>query len=237
MKYGKRKRSSSVRRRRPVSRARYRKRISRRVARPLRPATYAFKRSISTTLDLGNISAYSDWIYTPLEPGGNKKWTFQLRDLSEFGDFTTLFGFYRINAVNVQIIMPNTVTDAGALTQAARGNFVCYAIADRDTFADSYTSGVEADYLRCQSHKKTLMTTTDGRPHNFYMKVNQLSLATHSETNNDYRVVSPKFISTKEPYTKHYGLQTRIQRTDNQEFGGGVVKFIMTYYMEFKRVE
>ncbi|AXQ65783.1 MAG: capsid jelly roll protein [Cressdnaviricota sp.] len=233
----KRKRSTGVRRSRTRTIRRLRKRVARSIARPLRPATYRFKRSISTTLDLGNIDPDPNWIYTPAEPGANRKWVFALSDLTEFGDFTSLFGFYRINAVNVQIIMPNTVTDAGALGQAAKGNFIAYAISDESTFGNQYSNGIEAAYLRCQSHSKKLLTTTTGRGHNFYMKVKQLSLAAHSAENNDYRVMRPAFISTAEPYTKHYGMQTRIQRTDNQPFVNGTMKVILTYYIECKRVE
>lgn len=177
------------------------------------------------------------WIYTPTEPGANRKWIFSLADLEEYGDFTSLFGFYRIKAVNVQVIMPNTVTDAGALGAAAKGNFVAYAVTDESTFTNSYTSGVEAQYLKCQSHAKRLLTTTTGRGQSFYMPVKQLSLAAHTETNNDYRVMRPAFIATAEPFCKHYGLQMRIQRTDNQAFAGGVVKFILTYYLQMKRAE
>ena len=133
--------------------------------------------------------------------------------------------------------MPNTVTDAGALGTAARGNFICYAISDESTFSSQYTNGTEKQFLKCQSHAKRLLTTTTGRGQSFYMPVKQLSLTAHNEINNDYRVVRPAFIATAEPFTKHYGMQTRIQRTDNEPFADGTVKIILTYYIECKRVE
>jgi len=92
-----------------------------------------------------------------------------------------------------------------------------------------------------QCSQRALCIKTDGLPVVVRHDVKQSSLLNHTAVDSDYAVISPKFISTVEPGTTHFGVNMHLQRVDGLAFQSGknnsqYVRIESTFNLEFKQV-
>jgi len=226
-----------VRRRRRVIRRVTRRKI--RVARPMKPLVYNFKRSFVDNIQLNATVAPDGWYANT--NGIYQTNTFNLGQVNDPLDFTNLFASYRILAAKQQYYFSNSVSEAPGNTQ-----LIMYMKPNRTgaiyTNTPPYSPLREVDFLDTQSYKKRLCLSTNGHPVSVYQKVHQLQEVYHNIGNTDYAVAKPKFISTGEYQTPHYGMDCRIQRVDGEPFSEGTTdyphcKIITTIYFQCRQVQ
>lgn len=213
-----------------------------RVQRGLRPAVHIFRRSITQTIALSTTAVPEGWYAS----GNNlyKNWGFSLSSLNSFAEFTDLFKYYKLAGARIQMYFSNTNSSAatgpgGSYNPNAQ---ILMHIDTNQDGEDSSTSGLEATYLNSQTAKKRLCLNTLGKPIDIYMPLRQQSMIYGGAANTDYATVRPKWISTTEPTTPHFGFKMMLQRVDGQGFASiaannQYVKIITTLYFKCKKVE
>lgn len=211
-----------------------------RVQRGMAPSVHIFRRSITQTIALDTSAVPEGWFAS----GNNlyKNWGFSLSSLGSFSEFTDLFKYYKLSGARVQMFFSNNVSGAiNAGYNMSNNQLLLHIDSNRDG-EDSSTSGLEATYLNSQTAKKKLCLNTTGRPLDMYMPLRQQSMLYGGAANTDYATVRPRWVSTTEPTTPHFGYKTMIQRVDGQSFGNATgnkqyVKIITTLYFQCKKVE
>lgn len=240
--YGK----SSIRKRTKRANMRRRARKSRggwKLARPMRPRVYNFTRCFVETVQLVNNAGgpVPDGWQIAADAGMVKAQAFNLAQLPDYSEFTSLYAQYRILAVKTTMYFSSTNSDQGNEALANK-QILLYMAPNRNGVGHAVKPLTESHFLQTQATKKKLCLNTNGRPISVYMKLNQLNEVYAGTVNSDYTAVKPKFISTTETSTPHYGLDFRFQRVDNGLFsaGGSVypsVKMIHKVYLQCRQVE
>lgn len=215
------------------------KRAGVRVQRGLAPAIYPFKRSMSTTIGLNTTSLPEGWSAS----GNNlyRNWGFSLAQLGSYSEFTELFKYYKLCGVRVQMYFSNTNSNSKDGGASPNQQIIMWIDTNKDG-ADVAASGLEATYLNSQTAKKKLCLRTTGKPIDIFMPLRQQDIIYGGIGNNDYATVRPKWISTTEPTTPHFGYKMMLQRVDGQAFTSGLsnsqyCKIIQTLYFKCKKVE
>ncbi len=233
----KRTKRSNIRRRRRV------RATSWKIARPMRPRVYNFTRSYVETIQLVNNPSGpvpSGWSVTD-DAGMVKAQAFNLAQLPDYSEFTSLYAQYRILAVKTTMYFSSTNSNAGDDSLANR-QILLYMAPNRNGVSNTVKPLTESHFLQTQATKKKLCLNTNGRPISVYMKLNQLNEVFSGTVNTDYTAVRPKFLSTTETATPHYGLDFRFQRVDNAGFSAGGAaypscKMIHKVYLQCRQVE
>lgn len=224
-------------RKRPYRKRRYvRKRKSKsRLGRPSRglsQSVYLFKRRRQEVVQLNAAVLPAGWQL--VNAGVCREWSFALSDLTDFQEFVNLFDLYKITACKVEIFMSNSLANANL-----NENLICYAAPSRS----GQTPTMDEDYfLNKQASKKKYAYVGSARPVTYYMKLNQLAMVYGQPTGvppsvTDYATIRPRWVSTQEPTTEHYGLDTRIQLVNNTSLPNAFMKVVMTYYIACKGAE
>lgn len=195
-----------------------------------RPAVHLFRRAFTKTLALSNVTAPAGWTAE-----GNaiySNFSYKLNDLLSATDFTNLFQQYKINGVKQELIFSNTSS------MDTNSQLLVYWDANKD--GQSRTRS-EQTFLDSQTSKHVILKPPSKQKITLYTKLKQLS-NTFKLTDDDYAVVNPRWISTAEPNTPHYGCSMRIQRVDDKPFGTDLTNFqylkiITTMYIACKKVQ
>lgn len=205
------------------------------------PAIYPFKRSISQTIGLNTATPPEGWSVS-----GNhlyKNWGVSLGELEDYQEFTQLFKYYKLKGIRIQMYFSNTNSTASQAPGSASPNqqILMWIDTNKDGY-NTAASGLEKTYLTSQTAKKKLCLSTTGKPVDIYMSLRQQSEMYGSPGNTDYTTIRPRWVSTSEPTTAHYGLKMMLQRVDGQPFTSGItnsqyVKIIQTVYLQCKKVE
>ena len=213
------------------------------VARPMRPAVYSFKRSTSEVVQLNTQTVPLGWTAS-----GNalcKNLNYKLSDLPDYLEFVKLFRRYKINAVRVQMYFSNTGSTEASnplsseTPQIQNANnqimWVCPSPAGNSTIIGP------DQMLQIQSAKRRPCLNGDGKPISIVSRVRQLGMRYGGEQNTDFAVVKPRFVSTQEPHTIHYGQSICFERADQSVFANNshnyqTVRIIYTYYFQCKQV-
>lgn len=217
-------------RRRTVRRVR---RSFKRVARPMRPLTYSFTRSFARELDMSDVVNDPYWFWN--DSGANYDVVLALNDLNTFTDFTTLFAQYKLTGVTITFYCPSTNV---TLAQPNVGNsqLMLYTVPNQ-AGRPRMTNLTETDCLNTQCVKKRLLMNSNGRGVSMFIPLKQLRMTFASLTDTDYAVAPPKFISTDETATPHYGPTLRIQTVSGGTTSGQKIKYIMKVHLSTKQVE
>ena len=206
------------------------------VPRGLRPKTYYFKRSRAFNIDLKDQTGTTGLTLTS---DGGVVWLVEaaLVELPNYTELTNLFSQYKITGLAIKFY------PIVSQTQLANSENILIRTAYGRTGRALGGSSTQAEWLEKQATKTRVMPN-QGYPISFYMKLNQLSKLFSDVTSatEDYSVVRPRFISTQEPRTPHYGYQFRFDNTSflniNQiADGNGQYKVEMCYYIQCKGVE
>lgn len=210
------------------------------------PAVHIFRRALTQTIILSTNTPPEGWSTS----GNNlyKNWGFSLTSLGSYTEFTDLFKYYKLSGARVQMYFSNTNSSAAGIGDTTAGNYnpnsqIMMHIDTNNDGADLASSGLEQTYLDSQTAKKKLCLNTIGKPIDIYMPLKQQSVL-YGTTSDDYAIVKPKWISTTEPTTPHFGFKMMLQRVDGQNFSGPTTmansqycKIITTLYLQTKKVQ
>lgn len=219
-------------RRRPFRKRHFRKK--RRVGSVLRPAVHKFKRVVQEISLLTTGEVPTNWIADT--NALYRQFVFTLNDLPAPTEFTNLFTAYRIKGVRIQGFFSNTqsITENQNVMMTYSNNW------------NGQTIVLSSDYFnqRQAVKRRLLLNTRGGASIDIYMPMRQLSnVWSGSALSNDYGTMKPKWISTAEPSTPHYGINMRLERVDGQTYGSGALvstyptlRVVHTYYLECRGV-
>lgn len=203
-------------------------------------STYKFKRQLSTVLALVPAGDPTTGWNASGDNGLYKQWVFSIADLVE-GPFQALFKAYKITAVKVDLMFNNTNTGDMSGRQIQVYATPWKTGRARGTIPPMAPPLTEQILLDTQAKTKRI-AINGGKKLSYYMRVNQLAEVYNNPLTGgtDYGVTRPKFISTGEPSTKHYGLEMYINKVDGTAFPDAEpqrVRCTATYYMTFRGVE
>lgn len=203
------------------------------------PRVLQFKRRFSDNLILNTGSPPLGW--TSLSAGGDEALTlayvFSMAQIPNYANFTNLFDSYRIKGVRLQGYYSFTM--AGPSSQAQ--TMLHYA---RDHLGQNTASVLTEDwYNERPRSRKRLLVNSVGRPSfDIFMPLSQLSNTYQSGVNTDYTMQKPRFISTNEVNTPHYGFNLRLARIDGQPWTANssnqypTLKLFTTVYFEMRGI-
>lgn len=203
------------------------------------PRVLQFKRKFSNDLVLNTYSAPPGW--TSLEPSGDQALTlgyvFSMAEIPNYQNFTNLFDSYRIKGVRLQGYYSFTTASPENQAQV----MLHYA---RDHLGQNTASVLTEDWFneRPRSRKRLLVNSTGKPSFDIYMPLTQLANTYQSTVNTDYTMQKPRFISTNEVNTPHYGFNLRLSRIDGQPWTHSTsnqyptLKIFTTVYFEMRGI-
>lgn len=213
----------------------------------MRPRTYNFTRSFVETIDLNSTSPPTGW--TAVENGLTRSQPFKISDLPDYAEFQALFSQYRLLAVKQEFFFADTAsvnvqkTTVGTVYNNSGNKQIMMYTCPNSVGANNAASLTEQFFMQSQCVKKRLCLNSSGFPIKVYTKLKQLSSVFSAELGNkDYAKSKPRFVSTGEVQTEHYGIDMRLQRVDGEEFsfGGSVypkVKIVTKVYLQTRQVK
>ena len=206
------------------------------IARPLRPAVYNFKRTISTIVTLGQDQGWQN-----NDTGGiANTFAFKLSDLNQHSDFFNLFKYYKIAGVRTQLYFSNTNSERGAVTQSQNNQLMIWYDTNKD--GNVANAPTETHFLNSQTAQKRVALTTDRKPIDIFQRVMISNEVYRSPLATSYTLMRPKWLNTSVDDVPHYGLDMSISRVSKQNLSQGQTNYqymniISTYYIQCKKVE
>lgn len=196
----------------------------------VKPSKYIFKRTFDNSFEMNPGAIPANWAVT--EDGFYRNWVFDLQQLPGYTDFTNLFAQYRLVEAEVSLYFSDTSSDN------VNRQMIVYT---KPNQAGQPVVLTEGDFLQSQATTRKLALTSIGEPLVYKMPLKQLTQMWRSVATTDYTLTAPKYISTNEPGTPHFGLDMRVQRVSDESFGAGVafypyVKCLITLTVECKQV-
>lgn len=202
-----------------------------RIGRPprsFRPSVYKFKRNVTQTIDLNNIDG-TGWDLMD-NAAMQKGISVALSSISDYTQFTNLFEQYKLTGLRLQIIPSwNSIRGVGVQSQ-----IICYIMKSRFGYVVDNMQEVLA-----KQAKKKFIAFRDGRPIDVFMKLNQLNETYGTTVTTDYTIQRPKWISTQEINTQHYGYDIVLQTVSGRAFTDMEmsVKIFTTVYFQCRGVK
>lgn len=211
-----------------------------------------FKRTVSQIIDTDTLASFpSDYAMSNHILSGYSAvlgtQIFKFSALPEFANLAALYKFYKISCIVVTLYPCYSQTVVNGATTIANSasyqgqNIMCTYVQNQNGIGIS--SSIDNNYWMTQTARKQKIITGN-RPVRFkvYPKIQSEIYA--SLTNTDYALQKPRFISTTETNTPHYGLDMAFTFTDysdviRENFANDYttpIKFRMdmTYYMQLK---
>ena len=170
-----------------------------------------------------------------MDQGANYDVVCNLSELDGYTDFTNLFNQYKLTGVTLTFYCPATNVTLGQ-PNLQNSQLIMYTVPNQAGRPRNVTL-TEADCLNTQCVKKQLLMNNNGKGVSMYIPLKQLRMTFASLTDTDYAVSTPKFISTDEPNTPHYGPTLRIQAISPFGFRGQNLKIITKVHLTCKQVE
>lgn len=209
----------------------------------MRPVTFKFKRVFENIVDLHADQGGSDgWVDN--DGGLYKQFVYNLTELPGYTDFTNLFHSYRLTGCNMKMYFSNNVSGMNDAQSFANSQILMRIAPNLNgASANALTSPLNQQWFNeTAATKRRLCLNTMGRPLTTYTRLKQLGEVYHNSANSDYTIQAPKWISTGEPSTPHYGLNCRLDRVDGSTFTAGShnnqkVRIMHTIYFECRQVQ
>lgn len=210
-------------------------------SRGLRQSVYLFKRKQVDVIELNTQNPPPDWdvgAFNSLYYQQNYK----LSDIRDTTDFSNLFLKYKISAVKVRFIFSQTNTGPvqhEVSPQTTNSNAQILVMYSPWTAGQIQTT--DANFMKDCQAAKTRIGLNGGKPISLYVPLRQLASTYSSIANTDYASVKPRWISTTETDTPHYGLNICFQRADRTLFANDATNYQScrietTYYIACKGV-
>lgn len=242
---------------RPVRRRIYRRRTNYRkgpgtIAKGLRQSVIPFKRTVTQVCDTNQTTNLpANWA---MSHGGVTGYhallgtqVFQFSQLPEYQNLVNLYKWYKINCIVIKLYpcyagnVPNGATTVSNSESYQGQNVLCTYT--KNMSGTALSSTIDNDYWLTQQARRTKIITGT-RPHVFKVYPKILNEVYSSITNTDYTLMKPKFISTTEPTTPHFGLDMAFTFTDfndpiqidhSQNYRTPIkFRMDMTYYIQLK---
>lgn len=204
------------------------------------PGIFSFKRSTTEVVDLIAGTGQGWTVSTATgNQGIGKTFQFALNDVNDPSDFVNLFKYYKIKAVRVQVYLSNTITAQDEPSRFPNSNLMMYTDINNNGVITG--SDTVENYLDSQTSKRRTLISSGRRPIDLLMRMKIANTVYGGTTNTDYTLSSPKWISTDEPNTPHYGMNMFIGRVDGEGLTTGYTnaqyaRFVYTYYIQCKKV-
>ena len=203
-----------------------------------------------TTCHSFSFNSAGDAGWTADATGIYKQHVFQLSDLGS-DTYTRIENFmaqYKIMAVRQEFFFGSTGS-IGTVVWDSQNNAKELAIANQNlmwySVSDPVGQSIVGDqqyFLTRQNTKKAICMSGSRKPLINYNKMRQLTdvYASHTGGGTDYASTKPRWISTQEPHTQHYGNLSRIEIIDLNQQGSEkppvAIKVYTTYYMLLRQV-
>jgi hypothetical protein len=200
-----------------------------------RTKVYAFSRAREQLLALEDPDAgATGWIST-FDDAVIKTFTFSLSELPNFNEFTGLFSQYKLNAAALKIY-PSYSQVVSTDAAVASNNIIISIWAN--TTGQALTAAFTKAELNEIQRKRQWMFPLN-RPTTITMPLKQLNSVYNSTINTDYTVVKPRYISTAETTTPHYGINVHIAKVDGSTFStnSARLKIFEKIYLTCKQVK
>lgn len=195
-----------------------------------KPKVYPFSRTKEYVLELENPA--NGWIETN-DNALVKTFDFNLAELENYTEFTSLFSQYKLNMVMLKIFPSGSTL--GSFPQSSTQNMIITVWPN--THGTPLTVLFTNNQLLEIQRKRTFMFPLN-RPTQLKMYLKQLSNTYAGTINNDYATVKPRYISTGEASTPHYGMNVHIRRLDGTAFGVNSLRLLFRekIYLTCKQV-
>ena len=113
---------------------------------------------------------------------------------------------------------------------------------DRNQNGETTDVANESHYLQSQTAKRVIALTGDRKPIDIYMPLKQGGLVYKDSSTTNNILIKPKWLSTDNPDTPHWGYNVMFQRVDGEQFTIGMnnrqsIKILTTLYFQCKKVE
>lgn len=231
------------------------------LARPIRPKTHVFKRTVVEILDLGVHNTSNPYvgynnIYSELTSGSsNTSWTiapyYQLGDLTASGDFVNLFTHYKICGVNERYFLSNNPATAPPVIAAGEPggtiniggtsgvtNYYNPSILMDSWYNPAPVTGpaLANDVYQIQRRTRRVLNVMGKK---MYSKVKQLVMVEDSAATADVNILanSNRWIPMENTNIAHYGMTHWIRAsTGTGQMPGISVRIERTYYIACKGV-
>jgi hypothetical protein len=197
--------------------------------------TYAFSRSREQLLALEDPDAgATGWIST-FDDAVVKTFTFSLSELPTATEFTGLFQQYKLNAAALK--MYPSYSQVVSTDAAVASNNIIITVWPNTTGTVLTAAFTKAELNEVQRKRQWMFPLN--RPTTILMKLNQLNQVYNSSINTDYTVMKPRYISTTETATPHYGMNVHIAKVDGSTFSTNStrLKIFEKIYLTCKQVK
>jgi len=202
------------------------------------PRPYFFKRMLTHTATLSS----EDTFWQSQGSNLGRAFAFSLSELQGDTDFSNLFKYYRLKGARVRMYFSNTGSVPVVSGTVKYPNCQILVTIDRNMNGETSDVANESHYLQSQTAKRIIALGGDRKPIDIYMPLKQGNLVyqTSSLTNNT--LTNPKWLSTQNADTPHWGYNVMVQRVDGEDFTSGLsnrqsVKILTTLYFQCKKVE
>lgn len=203
-----------------------------RAPRGLTPSIYKYKRMDTFTIEFAanDPNPPTGWDLFPTNDCIQKGWAFALSSVPEHTQFTSLYSQYKLSGVRLQMFPSCTSITA----YRDLSNIIMWVKPSRY----GYQIDNVQELVSCQAIKKRLVFKDD-KPVDIYMPLTQLMQVYGTAVTTDYATIKPRWISTQEKDTLHYGLDMIFQTVS----GANIVtmpmkiKIIQTLYFSCKGVK
>lgn len=219
----------TYKKKRTIKRKVYPKKTGRTLRVP-KPRVVPFSRSKEYLLEMENPA--NGWIETT-DNALVKTFDFNLAELPNYTDFVNLFSQYKLNMVILKIFPSGSML--GSFPQSSTQNMIITVWPN--THGNPLTTLFTNDKLLEIQRKKTFMFPQN-KPTSLKMYLRQISNTYAGTINTDYATVKPRYISTTEASTPHYGMNVHIRRMDGTAFGVNSLRLLFRekIYLTCKQV-
>lgn len=200
-----------------------------------RPKVYPFSRSREQLLALEDPDAgATGWIST-FDDAVVKTFTFSLSELPNSSEFINLFKQYKLNAAALKFYPSySQVVSTDAAVVSNNMLITVWANTNGTPLTAAFT---KAELNEIQRKRQWMFPLN--KPTTIMMKLKQLGQIYQSTINTDYTVNTPKYLSTTESTTPHYGLNVHICKVDGSTFSSNSarLKIFEKIYLTCKQVK
>lgn len=200
-----------------------------------RPRVYNFTRSREQLLALEDPDVGATGWLSTFDDSVVKTFTFSMSELPNFNEYTGLFAQYKLNGAAIKFYPSYSLV--ASTTAAVVSNNILITIWPNTTGTLLTAAFTKAELNQIQ-RKRRFMLPVD-KPTSLYMNLKQLSMVYNSTINTDYVVQKPRYISTTETTTPHYGMNVHICKVDGSTFASNSprLKIFEKIYLTTKQVK
>ena len=200
-----------------------------------KPKIYSFTRAREQLLALEDPDAGATGWLSTFDDAVVKTFTSSLSELPNFTEFTGLFSQYKLNGLTLKMFP--SYSQVVSTDAAVASNNIIITVWPNTTGTPLTAAFTKAELNEIQRKRQWMFPLN--RPTSIYMPLKQLNSIYNSTINTDYTVVKPRYISTTETTTPHYGMNVHIAKVDGSTFStnSARLKIFEKIYLTCKQVK